>query len=41
MNERTEYVAIAVGGGGLFPKGVEPTAPPGPSQYMVFALPKK
>jgi quinoprotein glucose dehydrogenase len=37
-----EYVAIAVGGGGLFPlRGVGPTTPPGPSQYMVFALPKR
>ena len=37
-----QYVAIAVGGGGLFPpRGVGLTTPPGPSQYMVFALPKR
>jgi quinoprotein glucose dehydrogenase len=37
-----EYVAIAVGGSGLFPtRGVGPATPPGPSQYMVFALPKR
>jgi hypothetical protein len=37
-----DHVAIAVGGNGLFPpRGVGLTAPPGPSQYMVFALPKR
>ena len=37
-----EFVAIAVGGVGLFPpRGVGLTTPAGPSQYMVFALPKR
>jgi quinoprotein glucose dehydrogenase len=35
-----QFVAIAVGGNGLFPPRVGQT-PPGQSQYMVFALPKK
>jgi quinoprotein glucose dehydrogenase len=36
-----EYVAIAVGGNGLFPTRAGNPAPPGTSQYMVFALPRK
>jgi quinoprotein glucose dehydrogenase len=36
-----QYVAIAVGGNGLFPPRVGQTTPPGQSQYMVFALPRK
>ena len=36
-----QFVAIAVGGAGLFPPRVGDPPPPGPSQYMVFALPKK
>ncbi len=35
-----QFVAIAVGGNGLFPPRVGQT-PPGSSQYMVFALPGK
>jgi quinate dehydrogenase (quinone) len=34
-----EYVAIAVGGNGLFSQGLK-LPEPGPSQYMVFALPQ-
>ncbi len=34
-----EYVAIAVGGNGLFSQGLR-LPEPGPSQYMVFALPQ-
>jgi quinoprotein glucose dehydrogenase len=36
-----QYVAISVGGSGLFPPKVGLEAPPGPSQYMVFALPRR
>jgi glucose dehydrogenase len=36
-----EFVAIAVGGNGLFPTRVGRETAPGPSQYMVFALPKR
>jgi quinoprotein glucose dehydrogenase len=36
-----QYVAIAGGGNGLFPTRVGTPVPPGPSQYMVFALPRK
>jgi len=36
-----QFIAIAVGGPGLFPPRVGDPPPPGPSQYMVFALPKK
>ena len=36
-----QFIAIAVGGDGLFPPRVGDPPPPGPSQYMVFALPKK
>ena len=36
-----QYVAIAVGGAGLFPPKAGDPNPPGPGQYMVFALPKK
>ncbi len=32
-----QYVAIAVGGGGLFSQGLKPPEP-GPGKYMVFAL---
>jgi glucose dehydrogenase len=35
-----EFVAIAVGGQGLFPPRVGDPPAPGASQYMVFALPK-
>ena len=35
-----EYVAIAVGGNGLFSQGLN-LPEPGPSQYMVFALPQQ
>jgi glucose dehydrogenase len=35
-----EFVAIAVGGNGLFPPRVGDPPAPGPSQYMVFALPR-
>ena len=36
-----QYVAITVGGNGLFPPKIGLTTPPGPSQYMVFALPRR
>lgn len=36
-----QFVAIAVGGNGTFPPRVGTPTPPGPSQYMVFALPKR
>jgi len=36
-----QYMAIAVGGSGIFPPRVGQPTPPGPSQYMVFALPKR
>ena len=36
-----QFIAIAVGGAGLFPPRVGDPPPPGPSQYMVFALPRK
>ena len=36
-----QFVAIAVGGSGLFPTRVGQATPPGASQYMVFALPKR
>jgi glucose dehydrogenase len=36
-----QYVAISVGGNGLFPPKVGLQTPPGQGQYMVFALPKK
>jgi hypothetical protein len=32
-----QYVAIAVGGNGLFSQGLDQPEP-GPGQYMVFAL---
>jgi quinoprotein glucose dehydrogenase len=36
-----QYVAIPVGGNGLFtPRLERPPPPPGPGQYMVFALPE-
>ena len=35
-----QFVALAVGGNGVFPPRVGQT-PPGPSQYMVFALPRR
>ena len=34
-----QYIAIPVGGGGLFAQGLEQSEP-GPGQYMVFALPE-
>lgn len=34
-----QYIVIAVGGDGLFPPSLGQT-PPGPSQYMAFALPE-
>jgi quinoprotein glucose dehydrogenase len=36
-----QFVAISVGGLGLFPARIPGQAPPGPSQYMVFALPTR
>jgi hypothetical protein len=36
-----QFVAIAVGSDGLFPPRVGDPPPPGASQYMVFALPRK
>jgi len=36
-----QFVAISVGSAGLFPPRVGDPPPPGPSQYMVFALPRK
>lgn len=36
--EGREYVAVPVGGNGLFSQGLK-TSEPGPGQYMVFALP--
>jgi quinoprotein glucose dehydrogenase len=36
-----QYVAIAVGGAGFLAPRISNQAPPGPSQYMVFALPNR
>jgi quinoprotein glucose dehydrogenase len=36
-----QFIAIAVGGAGLFAPRVGDPPPPGPTQYMAFALPKK
>jgi glucose dehydrogenase len=36
-----QFVAISVGSAGLFPPRVGDPPPPGPSQYMVFALPRR
>ena len=36
-----EYIAISVGGPGLFPARIPGQAPPGPGQFMVFALPSR
>jgi quinoprotein glucose dehydrogenase len=36
-----QYIAISVGGAGLFPARIAGQTPPGPSQYMVFALPTR
>jgi quinoprotein glucose dehydrogenase len=35
-----QYLAVSVGGTGLFPPRIPGQPPPGPGQYMVFALPK-
>jgi quinoprotein glucose dehydrogenase len=36
-----QFVAICVGGVGLFPPRIGEPSPPGEGQYMVFALPQK
>jgi quinoprotein glucose dehydrogenase len=35
-----QYVTIPVGGAGFMPAKIPGQPPPGPSQYMAFALPK-